>query len=89
LFSFITWHLLLKGRTKGEIQGSRGERSKKGTLRTDLLAIKDPEKRALCMAFWEYFSVQSLGEYVKCTCLGGNGGPSYIAIPVLALCMLH
>lgn len=36
LFSFITWRLLLKGRTKGEIQGSCRECSKKGTLRTSL-----------------------------------------------------
>lgn len=55
LFSFITWHLLLKGRSKGEIQGSHGECWKKGTLRTDLLAKKDSDKRTLCVAFWECF----------------------------------
>lgn len=76
LFNFITWHLLLKWRTKAETQGSPGECTKKGTLRTNLLPIKDSEKHAFCVAFLECFCAQSLGDYVKYKCLSAKGGCS-------------
>lgn len=51
LFSFITWHLLLKGRTKGEIQRSHGECSKNGTLRTATLSHKWSWKTRTLLGF--------------------------------------